>query len=211
MVHFGPQAPSALGKYFSIVLYKSLGSGSVADSIIAQEDLFQVQYETGYNGFSSYAFHTPVRLDTGTYYMGITQPANFGSDSIYYGLDVNRNTNLQHLSYNVDGTWYASTTAGSLMMRPIVGQDFVATLVEDVVKEDIKNLTLYPNPAPAILHLQTNETLTECAVYTLDGTLLYKQSVSNNMMDIGRLKTGDYLFVFRNAKGQTLSRKINKL
>lgn len=211
MVHFGAQAPTALGKYFSIVLYQSLGTGSITDSIILQEDLFQVQYEPSYNGFSSYAFSTPPLLSAGTYYIGITQPANFGSDSLYYGLDVNTNSNLQHLAYNVDGTWLASTINGSVMMRPIVGQEFVPTAVSSVVQTPVDQIELYPNPVPELLRIHSTKNYIQCHVYSLDGRLISKELIHHQTIDLSKLNAGDYILVFVDEKGQSISKKINKL
>ncbi len=210
MVHFGPQAPTAFGKYFSIVLYKSLGSTGFSDSIILQEDLFKVQYEPSYNGFSSYAFSAPPLLSAGSYYIGITQPANFGSDSIYYGLDVNTNTSLQHLSYNVDGTWFSSTINGSVMMRPIVGQEFVPTGISTVVKNNTLSIKLFPNPTKDMMYVESSESFKRCHIYTIDGRLQHIAPVNEHSIDLRGLPTGSYIAIFTDAKGNTISKKINK-
>lgn len=210
MVHFGPQAPTALGKFFSIVLYQSLGAGVIQDSIILQEDLFKVQYEPSYNGFSSYAFAAPKVLTAGTYYIGITQPANFGSDSIYYGLDVNTNTSAQHLAYNVDGTWYSSAIAGSLMMRPIVGQAFIATGLPIKPKETPLDCILFPNPVHHQIFLTSDEQFVSYTLFQMDGTVIATASMDHNQVDVEHLNPGNYLIVFRNKKGQTISKKIYK-
>ena len=210
MVHFGAQVPAALGKYFSIVLYKSLGSNGIPDSIIAQEDLLRVQYEPSYNGFSSYAFSSPTMLDSGTYYIGITQPANFGSDSIYYGLDVNTNTSLQHLAYNVDGTWFSSTISGSVMMRPIVGQHVIPTAVSPPVKIETADLQLFPNPVQDLMYVTSSESYTSCRIYSINGELLRKAAITNHSIDLHLLNPGTYILTFTDAKGTTISKKINK-
>lgn len=211
MVHFGPQAPTAAGKYFSIVLYKSLGSGSITDSIILQEDLFRVQYEPSYNGFSSYAFTTPPLLSAGTYYIGITQPANFGSDSIYYGLDVNTNSSTQQLSYNVDGTWYASSITGSVMMRPIVGQEFVPTAVAEPVIQAVNQITLYPNPVEFKLHLNSEKLVLSCEIFSMDGRLVSRKLVDHQTIDVGDLQQGNYILRIKDEDGRISSKIINKL
>ncbi|MBK7764206.1 MAG: T9SS type A sorting domain-containing protein [Bacteroidetes bacterium] len=211
MVHFGAQVPTAAGKYFSMVLYKSLGSGAINDSIILQEDLFQVQYEPSYNGFSTYAFTNPPVLAAGTYYIGITQPANFGSDSIYYGLDVNTNTSAQHLSYNVDGTWYNSTITGTVMMRPIVGQAFTPTKVQTITKNRTE-LQLYPNPVNDLVQIVSAQELqTTCAVYTLDGKFEGYTKIDNHSLHMAQFNSGMHLLVFTDKRGNRMSKIINKL
>ncbi len=212
MLHFGPQLPSAAGKFFSMVLYKSLGSGTVSDSIILQEDLFTVQYVPDYNGFSSYAFHAPPVLDAGTYYIGITQPANFGSDTIYYGLDVNTNSSLQHLSYNVDGTWYSSTVNGSVMMRPIVGPAFIATTVQNI-NDPLANLSLYPNPVSDKAYISgiENEILT-CSIFSIDGRLEGQLAIdSDHSISLKQACSGLHMLVFSDKKGHHTNKKIVKL
>jgi hypothetical protein len=210
-IHFGPQLPSAAGKYFSIVLYHSLGNSTTSDSIIHTEELFQVQYEPAINGFSNYAFALPPVLAAGTYYIGITQPANFGSDSIYYGLDVNTNSSPQFLSYNVDGTWYASGISGSLMMRPIVGQSFVPTkIIEKELNVPLDEIA-YPNPATDRLYLKSQNDDQACRVFTLDGRLINNFKVTQQSVDISTLPSGEYLFYFTNAKGQSHTQRIKKL
>jgi hypothetical protein len=210
MVHFGAQAPTASGKYFSIVVYKSLGALGVNDSIILKEDLFRVMYEPSYNGFTSYAFQSPKRLDAGTYYIGITQPANFGSDSIYYGLDVNRNTNTQYLSYNVDGTWYSSTINGSVMMRPIVGQEFVPTGVKDAVQNNVSDIVLFPNPAVEEVFIQSDITFIHCQIISMEGKIIDKRLLNENRLRIDDLNAGMYILRFSDSKGRIISKQINK-
>ncbi|MEZ5045688.1 MAG: T9SS type A sorting domain-containing protein [Chitinophagaceae bacterium] len=174
-VYFGAQVPNSLGKFFSIILYKSLGGLSTQDSIIKQQDLYTVQYEPLRNGFSNYAFDTPVLLDSGIYYIGITQPANFGSDTIYYGLDVNNQSNTDFLYYNVDGTWLGSLIPGSIMMRPLVGQAFIPTSTLTVEKKN--TLVLYPNPAYDKVFIHTNLELKSYSIVDVSG-----KKIKNGML-----------------------------
>lgn len=208
-VHFGAQAPTALGKFFSIVLYKNLGSTSAGDSIIKQQDLYKVQYVPDINGFSTYAFTDPVVLDAGNYYMGITQPANFGSDSIYYGLDVNNNTSSQHLYYNVDGSWYASTVTGSVMMRPIVGPSFVPTIVNSVTKNDNK-IVCFPNPTKDIVLFNTELPLVECKIFDINGRLLESIKLERNSISLSKLAPGNYVVITKDNHSNYYTHKITK-
>jgi len=211
MVHFGAQLPSAAGKYFSMVLYKTLGTASSNDSVILQEDLYQVMYEAGYNGFTTYAFSTPPVLQAGTYYMGITQPANFGSDSIYYGLDVNTQGNAQHLYYNVDGTWNASTANGSIMMRPMVGQAFTPSiLIEPTTMVSV--IELYPNPVSSFLYIEPHGTsLKEAEVFSLTGQSEGRLLLQNTQVDVSHLPAGIHFIRFRTEDGNCITKKFYKL
>lgn len=207
---FAAQAPTALGKYFSVVLYKQLAGNGLNDSIIHQEDLYQVQYDTAINGFTYYGFNTPKVLSPGTYYMGITQPANFGSDSIYYGLDVNNNTSSQHLYYNVDGTWYASTVNGSVMIRPMVGRHFTSTAIGEIIKPK-ESIILFPNPSTDLLYLQSKTKIVSCTLYQLNGAKLGQHDVIDNKISVVNYPPGIYILEaideHKNSYTQTFYKK----
>lgn len=208
-VFFGAQAPTALGKYFSIVLYQQLAGSGLNDSIIKQDDLYQVQYDTAVNGFVNYAFSVPVALNAGKYYIGITQPANFGSDSVYYGLDVNNNTSSQHLYYNVDGNWYGSNISGSVMMRPLVGQYFTPTQIGNPAIENI-GIEIFPNPVQDILMLQTSEEIETCIVIDMLGHRIKSVMPNENRILVNDLPTGNYLLECVTYKGTSKTIKFTK-
>lgn len=209
-VHFGAQVPSAANKYFSIVLYKGLGATSSGDTVLHSEDLFQVKYHPDINGFTTYKFANPVYLNAGEYYIGITQPANFGSDSIYYGLDVNTSANINYFAYNVDGTWYNSLVNGTVMVRPIVGQSFVPTGINHTEKLEKKMFSTYPNPAVDVLHFQTSDYIVACKLYTMDGKLIKSTSVMENSMLIRDLPEGTYIAIAKTKNNTFLHSKFIK-
>lgn len=190
-VFFAAQVPSAAGKFFSIVLYDSLGNTTAGDVVLHQQDLYQVQYPNTRGEFSSYAFATPIGLGPGTYYIGITQPANFASDSIYYGLDVNTDNNIQQLSYNVNGFWFNSSTTGTVMMRPMVGGKFTPTSVAQEHKEEQKSV-LYPNPVKNELYIMSKETWTQYEVINVNGQVLVNQKLEKDMISLMNLSSGTY-------------------
>lgn len=208
-VFFGAQAPTAAGKYFSIVLYKQLAGSGLQDSIIQQEDLYRVQYDTLLNGFTTYAFSNPVALQSGSYYVGITQPANFGSDSIYYGLDVNTNTSSQHLYYNVDGSWYASSVAGSVMMRPMVGQYFTPTQVGAVLPEE-SIVSVYPNPVNDIVHIQSSDAIASGKLFDMYGHTLQQIFKNQNKISVRDLVPGIYFLDLKTINGYQTTLKFIK-
>lgn len=208
-IHFGSQVPSAANKYFSIVVYKHLGDLSSADTILRQQDLYQVMYEPDINGFTTYAFNQPLALEAGNYYIGITQPANFGSDSIYYGLDVNTNANLQYLFYNVDGTWYASGAQGTVMMRPLVGQVFNPSQVDDWA-EEISLSWCYPNPFQNEIHIKGMTRNNAYELYNLSGQCVQKGRLNQERISFNHLIPGTYILYLENDEGRVQKQKIVK-
>lgn len=209
-VYFGAQVPPATNKYFSIVVYKHLGDASSSDTILAQQDLFQVKYEPGINQFTTYALNQPLPLAPGSYYIGITQPANFGSDSIYYGLDVNTSANLQHLYYNVDGSWYGSSISGTLMMRPIVGLPFSPTLSPDVHPIPIV-IRAYPNPVTNQLYIQQPDQIRQFILTDLQGKrLIQGDAFPVTGLNLSPYSPGLYFLSFRDQQGNTQTQHIIK-
>ncbi len=190
-IYFAAQVPSAVDKFFSIVLYDSLGNTTAGDVVIHQQDLYKVQYPTVRSEFSSYAFATPVGLGPGTYYIGLTQPANFSSDSIYYGLDVNTDNNLQKLSYNVNGFWFNSSTTGTVMMRPMVGASFNPIATKDV-EPKVKTI-LYPNPSSEELYVQSETKWETYQLFSMNGQLVENGTLEMNKIDIKHLPNGNYM------------------
>lgn len=209
MVYFAPQAPGAEGKYFSIVLYQSLGISSSNDVILKQQDLYKVRYESGKNAFTTYAFDQAVFLNAGTYYIGITQPANFGSDSIYYGLDVSRNMNINVLSYNINGYWYNSGAQGSLMMRPIVGQSFIPTGSADILKPENENVVLFPNPTHHYFYIKNYEQYLDMELSDYSGKILLKGKISEKV-SLENFPKGIYHLKLRTRNNQIVNQKICK-
>ncbi len=210
MVHFGAQVPTALDKYFSIVLYKKLHDANNNDEIIYQQDLYQVMYEPSQNGFTTYAFDTVKYLDAGKYYIGITQPSNFGSDSIYYGLDVNNNVNTQKLYYNVDGDWYASGAQGCVMMRPIVGLPFTASTLPlsfDLVNE---STFIFPNPIHDFFYIESKNNWTKATAIDMQGRLVKDFQIKNHFVSCEDLPEGIYILKLEDNQKQNSYHKIIK-
>lgn len=209
-VYFGAQVPPATNKYFSIVVYKHLGDASSSDTILAQQDLFQVKYEPGINQFTTYAFNQPLPLAPGSYYIGITQPANFGSDSIYYGLDVNTSANLQHLYYNVDGSWYGSSINGTLMLRPIVGLPFSPTQTPPVHTMP-SLMRAFPNPVTSQLFIQQPEQIRHYLLTDIQGKpLLQGHNFPVTGLNLIPFSAGLYFLKIQDQQGRFQTQQIIK-
>ncbi len=199
-IQFGAQVPSALGKTFSLILYKSLGNTTLTQQILKQQDAYTVQYATAKDGFVQYKFNDAIFLDSGTYYIGTMQPTNSGSDTIYFGLDANHSTNLDYLFYNVDGTWQPSTAIGSILLRPIVGNTFVPTNVNNMVKPKT-NLHLYPNPSEAFININCSEEYNAMQISNYSGATVQKLNNKHTCLDISKLPVGAYqLYLLNNRK-----------
>ncbi len=135
-IYFGQQVPTATGKFFNATVYSKLGGilGGTQDVKLYETDLLLPVFTGTVNGFSIYRFEQPVALPAGVFYLGTTQPANFGSDSLYIGLDANR-VGGNHLYFNVLNSWQGSLVSGAIMIRPLLGGPVTGTAVDNTAQQ----------------------------------------------------------------------------
>ena len=153
-IYFGRQVPFATYKYFSIYIYSQLQgvNGGLNDVVVGSQDFYTAEYFDSINHFWVYTLDTPVVLPAGTFYAGIVQPAESGSDSLYVGLDVNRQGG-NHAYYNVFSTWSPSLISGALMIRPLLGHYVSGTSVRPMVQL-APSWNVIPNPATSDITVQ---------------------------------------------------------
>lgn len=146
-IYFGRQVPIPTYKNFALFVNEHLQgiNGSPTNDTLYWQDMNRVGYRDTVNHFWIYKFDKPVPLPAGTFYAGLFQPAFSGSDSIYFGLDVNR-VGGNHAYYNVLSTWNSSGVQGAIMMRPLLGQPVKGTGVEVNQQKEI-SWSIAPNPA----------------------------------------------------------------
>jgi hypothetical protein len=146
-IYFGRQVPFAFNKLFDIDVYATIAgvNGAAADNLLYTQELCYPGYVDSINHFFIYKFDKPLPLPAGTFFAGTFQPAESGSDSLYFGLDVNR-IGPNHAYYNVVSSWVPSLISGAIMMRPLLGQEISGTSVLDIANRDEK-WQISPNPA----------------------------------------------------------------
>ena len=154
-LYFGRQVPLATGKFFTIQIYKDIAVNGGSDNLLYEEQLLFPSYADTIQKYWVYKLATPQALPTGAFFVSIMQPASSGSDSLYYGFDVNR-IGSNHAYYNVLDVWQSVMESGAVMIRPILGADITATTANDVAKEN--EWKIYPNPVEDKLHIETSST-----------------------------------------------------
>lgn len=65
----------------------------------------------------------------------------------------------------------------------------------------LKDIKMYPNPVKDIVHFQTEETVIKVEIYDVAGRIISSNSVSENKIDLGKLKTGNYILKLYTEKG----------
>lgn len=187
-IYFGRQVPLATYKYFNILVYNSISgvNGSIADHVLYTQEFCYPGYADTLNHFWIYRFDDPLPLPAGTFFAGTLQPAEGGSDSLYFGLDVNR-IGSNHTYYSVLSHWQPSLIGGAVMMRPIFGLPIFGTEVNSVSSKP-KTWSISPNPSSDYVHFRfESDAPTAYSVLDMQGRVILEGKVENE----GRVWIGD--------------------
>lgn len=213
-IYFGRQVPNPVNKIFTLAIYKKLAGvdGAIADDTIHLEELFTPGYEDTINHFWYYKFNKSIPLPAGTFYAAAIIPAESGSDSLYFGLDMNR-IGGNHTYYNVLGYWTPSLINGAIMMRPLLGKDFIASSVQQTPIPSVTNIDIYPNPSYNEITIKNNTN--KKVSYTIKSTVgntVYSNTINNttDKIDISTWPIGNYWIEFY-QDGVTTIKTITKL
>jgi len=194
-IYFGRQIPDYYNELFNIVVYSSLAgiNGAANDDTLLQEQLCIPGYIDTVNHFYIYRFSRPLLLASGTFYAGTVQPASFGSDSLYFGLDVNR-IGANHAYYNVMGNWNPSLVQGAIMMRPLLGRDVVSSHVDNL-KPVTEIWQAAPNPVKDELNFTfKGDSQAGYSITDLLGHVVMSGTVVNDgSVNVSNLSPGIYL------------------
>lgn len=208
-VYFGRQVPLASNKYFALAVYQDIAVNGGTDQLIYEQDLLFPGYVDTVNRFWIYRFDNPVAMPAGTFFLASVQPASSGSDSIYYGLDVNR-VGTSHIYYNTDNFWVPSLLPGAVMIRPILGKRIQGTHAQETSPGyQPDNWYIYPNPATDKLFIipgngqQTfHYTLTD-----IHGRMVKQgNAIGQTLITVSDLFPGTYILHTRSAKGKSVNK-----
>ena len=194
-IYFGQQVPGGAGKEFSASVYTALAgiSGANADKRIFEQNGLTPLYTDEVNRFTVYRFDIPVPLDKGVFYLGTTQPASSGSDSIYIGLDANR-AGGNHLYFNVLNAWQPSLVSGALMIRPLLGGPVTGTGVSNELTKWTPTWKPVPNPATTVLSIY-GAVPKSWSIADMQGRIL--KEGSGQTIPVSELAPGIYLLRIR--------------
>lgn len=210
-IYFGRQVPLAYQKYFSLVVYTDIAYNGGGDVPVYQEDLLVPSYLPG-NNFWYYKFRKPISLNSGKFYIGTVQPALGTSDSLYFGLDVNR-TKDNHVFFNVESQWKKSNISGAVMIRPVFG-NFFATNTGTVAASQVQDWDINPNPASNKIRFYLSHNSAD-ASYTISDVQGRVQKTGTlqpgDEVDISALNAGMYIAQLRVGGQATAPRKFIKI
>lgn len=204
-IYFGRQVPLAYQKYFSLVVYKDIAFNGGGDVEVYREDLLIPSYLPG-NNFWYYKFRKPIPLSSGKFYIGTTQPALGTSDSLYFGLDVNRTAD-NHVFFSVVNEWKKSKLPGAVMIRPLFGTFFPTST--DLATAVQYEWTMSPNPArdKITLYFTDNKVMVDYAIKDVQGRVHSSGRLhGDNQVDVTALPPGMYILQLQ-VEGQVSSPK----
>jgi hypothetical protein len=192
-IYFARQVPLPFNKFFSVVVYQSIGLNGGVDTIYYQQDLLYPHYDS-INHFWIYRLDTALVLPAGTFYLGTLQPAMSGCDSIYFGLDANR-IGSNHLYYNVLNYWVPSAAPGAIMMRPLLGRPVIGTAIKDLILSQKTAWSITPNPATEniIIHFENNYQNSLLQIIDAIGRVVLEEDISaKQTVNVEQLTQGVY-------------------
>ncbi len=216
-IYFDRQVPLAHYKEFYINIYSTLigVNGFYTDTKIYEQDFNYPGYIDTINHFWVYKFENPVLLPAGTFYAGTEQPAFSASDSLYFGLDVNR-VGSNHAYYRVYGAgtpWNPSLIAGAIMIRPLLGHDIKASSIKNVISATEDKWYVSPNPAKDKIQLFFNtDTYIQYSIIDALGRQQVQGNTQNgNTINIADLMPGVYFITIKTGNNKTETLKFIKI
>ena len=187
-------------KYFDIMVWKD-ENGKPGDTIFTMKGQRPQWQEQPYR-FTYYKFNRPVTT-ANSFYIGIQQSSN---GLINIGFD----TSIDNMGYNfvnTNGAWQPSNMPGSLMIRPVVGASYYIGVEENSSASDSETLTVYPNPASDMLHLEGDFENGQVSLFDLTGRIVY-QGVYQHDIAVSNLNNGMYFIQVVTAEGQVINQKF---
>jgi hypothetical protein len=191
---------------FYLTVWNDNGAG-FPGNIIYQSNMMYPIIEKNINKFHTYFLNIPVKV-SGNFFVGWVQTTD---DNLNVGFD--RNTASQgNVFYNSLGIWDTSFMRGSLMIRPILGLNFLN--VTAAAKENIA-FDIYPNPlrdGKLNISLKTtgiqNEKDYQIKIINILGSVVY-QSAYKSSIEVDELQNGIYFVNIINSK--TKQQQLKKL
>ena len=212
-IYFGRQIPFSSAKLFLMYVYSALEHVNGAPATIALDstDLLTPAYANGQNHFWYYTFPRPVPLPAGTFYAGTLQPLGGFSDSLYFGLDVNR-IGGNHAWYNVNGNWVPSGISGAIMMRPLLGHYVSDSWVREVHSGNEK-WDVFPNPAKDNIHFrfESDARATYCITDIQGRILKTGTTLSGSEISVQQFSPGMYFVTLTGDGLRSSTQKFIKL
>ena len=185
------------------------GAETPGDTLWRSPEL-NLNYTEHINYFYHYFIDRPLRkiLANEIIWVGwIQQPATNQKFSI--GMD-RRTDNSDKVFYNLGGTWQQSSIPGSLMIRPVFGEEYDWVGVEN--GNPLEDLLVYPNPTNGQVFIQEKFAgqlaQANIQVFDMSGRTVHQQVGYQNALDLQSVQQGIYLLRIETDSGLFTQRLI---
>ena len=183
--------------------------GETPDDTLWTSQSITLNYTNAINYFYHYFLDRDIQVnDNSTIFIGwIQQPATNQKFSI--GMD-RRTDNSDKVFYNLGGTWQQSSIPGSLMIRPVFGEEYDWVGVENV--NPLEDLLVYPNPSNGQVSIQEKFVgqlaQANIQVFDMSGRTIHQQVGCQNALDLQSVQQGVYLLRIETDGGLFTQRLI---
>jgi len=210
-VHF-TQAERAVKSGFALTIWQKIAPvgepSSNQDLIVYSGEPARPIYTDTINGFHLYLLDSAIFV-SGKFYVGWEQSSSF---LLNVGLDRNYKLNgvsapNPNLFYNVSGSWRKSTIPGTIMVRPVMGEQWPDPSSTVKIEQKIA-YTVYPNPAKRTFSIETEESLTQVVLYNCKGSIIRNWREASAVYAIDDLVRGVYFIRIEWSNGYWSNEKL---
>ena len=187
--------------FFDIVVWNN-NNGKPGNEIYRLENQRPIWDDDEIYKFAYYPFDKILKVN-GIIYVGIMQHEK---ESINIGFDTS-NDNSQYNFYDVGYGWENSSMKGSLMIRPVLGNDM--TYIKEENHTQKTRLGLYPNPSKNEINISELESQSCEEIMIFDMTGRLKKCFANDVkLDISDLPNGLYMIRVVTEEGKIFTEKF---
>ena len=208
-IHWARKSANLENESFQLTIWDSLGLSDISQELILySDDLNLLAYTDSINAWKYYRLAKGVPVQKRRYYMGWQQ---ISMDKLNVGFDVNTDAH-SNVYFNTNGIWQRSSIPGSIMFRPVVGEDVNADGTPAFIAGIDHSCRVYPNPVLNTVNVVV-EMPSEIQIYNLHGQILHKidHSDLNQSIDMSAYPSGIYFLQITNNDRVNQMIKLNKL
>lgn len=192
--------PNLEQREFRLTVWNHNGASNGPGSIIYQQQNANPYYAPNVpNRFHTYTLDSGIVVVSGTFYVGWQQE---GPDRLYIGMDLENNQS-DKIYYNTSGVWYTSVYPGALMMRPVFGEPYDVSGVNE--SEANSSIRIFPNPATesvTIADLEPTMQYTATIVDVSGREVLHQRvTMQDATLDVSTLTPGMYILNVTDENG----------
>ncbi len=207
-MYFNRTQGDANDQLFSLLVWRD--NDGEPGEIVYQQDNVRPKFTNNLNQLSTYYLDEPVPV-TSVFYIGWLQTT---SDNLNVGWDYYKDAS-SNIFYNVASVWQQTAFTGSMIMRPVLGEEFDPYGLDEKELQE-GQLLVYPNPnRDGILNIRISGLATsqpnsngELLIYNMFGQEV-KHTSYKKQLDISGLANGMYIVRYHEpTQSRTISCKF---